>query len=157
MRRSMVGHCLSFGFGLTATLISLAVGRGGHFGVVVYAGLFTALVFEISCWLWRVVNPPPRKRRAAVGSTQAPPGAQRTWKVPPPLYAARVSDLGPTDCVRLRCECGRAEMLTAKMLSTAGVAPKQRVSDLGRRMRCGRCEERGCAIVSIRRERLAIA
>ena len=156
MRRSTVGHCFSFGFGLAAALTGLVVGKGDQLGVVAYAGLFTALGSEITCWLWREVNPPPRKRRVDLGSTQARRNAQRTQKVPAPLYAARVSDLGPTEYVRVTCECGRAEVLTAKILLATGVAPKQKVSDLGRRMRCRECEERGCAIVSIRRGRLAV-
>jgi hypothetical protein len=156
MRRSTVGHCVSFGFGLAVALTSLVVGKGDQLGLVAYAGLFTALVSEITCWLWQEVNPPPRKRRANLGSAQVRRNTQRTQKAPPPLYAARVSDLGPTEYVSVRCECGRAEVLTAKILFTTGVAPEQKVSDLGRRMRCRECEERGCAIVSIGRGRLAI-
>jgi hypothetical protein len=141
-------HSLTFGFGLAAALTSLVVGKSDQLQVAAYAALFTALVSEITCWLWCTVNPPPRKRRADLGSAQARRHAQRTQKVPPPLYAARVSDLGPTEYVRVRCECGRAEVLTAKMLLMIGAAPKQNVSDLGRRMRCRACEERGRAIVS---------
>jgi hypothetical protein len=156
MRRSTVGHCFSFGFGLAVALMSLVVGKGDQPSVAAYAGLFTALVSEITCWLWRELNPPPRKRRQDLGSAQVRRHAPQMRKIPPPLYAARISDLGPTEYVRVRCECGRAEVLTAKILLTTGVAPKQKVSDLGRRMRCRECEKRGCAIVSIRRGRLAI-
>jgi len=39
-----------------------------------------------------------------------------------PLYAARLEDLGPGDLVQLECVCGHSELLTAAMLSTAGVS-----------------------------------
>jgi hypothetical protein len=50
-----------------------------------------------------------------------------------PLYDARVSDLGPGDLVKVECACGHAELLTAAMLATAGVAPDLKVADLSRR------------------------
>ena len=53
MRRSTVGHGFSFGFSVTVALTSLLVGKGDEPWVVAYAGLFTALVSEITCWLWR--------------------------------------------------------------------------------------------------------
>jgi hypothetical protein len=64
MRRSTTGHCFSFGFGLAVAVTSFAVWNGDQPWVVAYAGLFTALVSETTCWLWRVVNLPSRKRRA---------------------------------------------------------------------------------------------
>jgi len=67
-----------------------------------------------------------------------------------PLYAARVSDLGPGDFVQVECLCGQTELLTAAMLATASVAPEQKVLDLGDRMRCRECDERGKPVVSIR-------
>ena len=67
-----------------------------------------------------------------------------------PLYAARVSDLGPGDFVQVDCPCGHTELLTRAMLATAGVASDQKVLDLGSRMRCRECDERGRAEVWIR-------
>ena len=67
-----------------------------------------------------------------------------------PFYAARVSDLGPCDFVYVDCACGHTERLTAAMLTTAGVGPDCKVQDLGSRMRCRECDERGRAVISIR-------
>jgi hypothetical protein len=67
-----------------------------------------------------------------------------------PLYAARVSDLGPGDFVQVECPCGHTKLLTAVMLATAGVAPDQKVIALGGRMRCRECDGRGRAGVSVR-------
>jgi hypothetical protein len=67
-----------------------------------------------------------------------------------PFYAARVSDLGPGDFLRLDCACGHIERLTAAMLTTAGVAPDSKVQDLGYRMRCRECDEKGRAAISLR-------
>jgi len=152
--RSMVGHYFSLGFGLTAVVASLAVGNGGEPWVAAYAGLLIALVSEITCWIWREVNPPPRKRPASVSATpvRGSTSTQQARRVP--LYAARVSDLGPTEAVQVRCECGRAEVLTAEMLLVSGVPAERKLTDLGRGMRCRRCEERGCALVSVSRGRL---
>jgi hypothetical protein len=36
----------------------------------------------------------------------------------------------------VECRCGLSELLTAAMLTTAGVAPDRKVLDLSRRMRC---------------------
>jgi hypothetical protein len=47
-----------------------------------------------------------------------------------PFYAARVSDLGPSDFVQLECACGHMERLTAAMLANAGVKPDRKVQDL---------------------------
>jgi hypothetical protein len=67
-----------------------------------------------------------------------------------PLYAARVDDLGPGDFVRIECAWGHIERLTAAMLTTAGVMPDIKVQDLGKRMRCRECDEKGRAVISIR-------
>jgi hypothetical protein len=64
-----------------------------------------------------------------------------------PLYAARAGDLGPGDFVQVECPCGHSELLTAAMLATAGVAPDRKVLDIGCRMRCRECDERGRAVV----------
>ena len=49
MQRSAVGHCFSFGFSVTGTLMSLLVGKGDEPWLVAYPGFFTALVSEITC------------------------------------------------------------------------------------------------------------
>jgi hypothetical protein len=67
-----------------------------------------------------------------------------------PLYAARVSDLGPGDFVQVECSCGHTELLTARMLATAGVAPDHKILDLSGRLRCRDCDERGRTVVSVR-------
>ena len=67
-----------------------------------------------------------------------------------PLYATRVSDLGSGDFVQVECPCGHSELLTAAMLATAGVAADRKVLDLGGRLRCRECDERGRAVVSVR-------
>ena len=59
--------------------------------------------------------------------------------------------LGPSDFVHVECACGHTERLTAAMLSTAGVGPDERVQGLERRMRCRECDEKGRAVISIRR------
>ena len=66
-----------------------------------------------------------------------------------PFYAARVSDLGPGDLVQVECVCGHTERLTAAMLTTAGLAPDERVRGLESRMRCRECDEKGRAVISI--------
>jgi hypothetical protein len=41
-----------------------------------------------------------------------------------PPYDARISDLGPDDVVKVEClACDHADLLTAAMLNTVGVAP----------------------------------
>jgi hypothetical protein len=59
-----------------------------------------------------------------------------------PLYAARVADLGAGDFVQVDCACGHVELLTARMLATAGVAPDWKVLDLPGRLRCRECDAR---------------
>lgn len=150
--RSIVSHYFSLGFGLTAVVASLVVGDGGEPWLAAYAGLLIFFVSEITGWIWREVNPAPRKRRASVSSTQM--GGRPQQARPVPLYAAQVSDLGPTEAVQVRCECGRTEVLTTEMLLAIGVRAERKLTDLGRGMRCRRCEERGCALVSVSRGRL---
>jgi hypothetical protein len=53
------------------------------------------------------------------------------------------SDLGPGDLVWVGCARGDAELLTAAMLATPGVGPERKVLDLGPRMCCRECDERG--------------
>jgi hypothetical protein len=66
-----------------------------------------------------------------------------------PFYAARVSDLGPSDFVLVECICGHTERLTAAMLTSTGVKPDRKVQELGSRMRCRECDEKGRAVISI--------
>jgi len=65
-----------------------------------------------------------------------------------PDLKKRALDLGGEGLVALALFAGL--LLTAAMLATAGVAPEQKVLDLGDRMRCRECDERGRAVVSIR-------
>jgi len=67
-----------------------------------------------------------------------------------PLYGARLEDLGPGDLVDLECVCGHSELLTAAMLSTAGVKPSDGLADLAPRLRCRECDERGKVMISVR-------
>ena len=67
-----------------------------------------------------------------------------------PLYAARIADLGLGDFVQVECACGHVELLTARMLATAGVVPDQKVLDLPGRLRCRECDARGRVVVSIK-------
>lgn len=50
----------------------------------------------------------------------------------------RLEDLGPGDLVHLECVCGHREVLTASMLSTAGVRASDKLVDL-----LPECEARG--------------
>ncbi len=68
-----------------------------------------------------------------------------------PLYAARVSDLGPGDFVHVECVCGHDLMITADTLTQGlRLGPDERITDLARRLRCRECDVRGKAVVSIR-------
>lgn len=66
------------------------------------------------------------------------------------LFEARLEHLGPGDLVIVECACGHSELLTAGMLTTAGVKPYQTILDLQYRLRCRECDERGKVLVSIR-------
>jgi len=66
-----------------------------------------------------------------------------------PLYAARLSDLGPDDFVQVEFGCGHVELLTAAMLATAGVGPDHKVLDIQARLKCRDCRWRGRAVVSV--------
>ena len=66
------------------------------------------------------------------------------------LYEARLEDLRPGDLVKLECLCGHSELLTASMLTTAGVKPYQNILDLRLKLRCRECDVRGKAVISIR-------
>jgi hypothetical protein len=66
------------------------------------------------------------------------------------FYDARLKDLGPNDFVYAECRCGRNDLLTRGMLKTAGVKLDDKLMDLGWRMRCHRCNQRGRVTISIR-------
>jgi len=59
-------------------------------------------------------------------------------------------NLGPGDLVQLECVCGHSELLTAAMLSMAGVKASDKLVDLAPRLRCRECDARGRAVMSIR-------
>jgi hypothetical protein len=63
-----------------------------------------------------------------------------------PFLAARVSDLGPGDCVQV----ARGGASDGSELTTASVGPDEKVQDLGSRTRCRECDEKGRAVISIR-------
>jgi hypothetical protein len=68
-----------------------------------------------------------------------------------PLYAARIEDLGPGDFVKVDCAaCSHTALLTSEFLARLGLESRQKVLDLGDRVRCRRCGVRGRAVVSIK-------
>jgi hypothetical protein len=155
MRRSRVSRCVSIGSGLAVAAAVLVAGGSEVVWLAAFAGLSTALIGEIAGWLWRDTH--PRKRRVAHRAAAQGAAQQKrpTAPVQIPVYAAQVGDLGPNDFVRIECMCGRAEVLTSETLATAGVAPGRKLTDLGHRMRCRDCVERGCAIVSVKQGKRA--
>lgn len=60
-----------------------------------------------------------------------------------PLYAARITDLGPGDFPVVESLCGHAERLTARMLATAGAGADDKIANLAPRLRCRECDDRG--------------
>jgi len=70
-----------------------------------------------------------------------------------PLYAARIQDLGPGDCVKVECmACGHVELLPADKLRVKGqpLPSYTPVLDLERRLRCVECDAKGKAMVSVK-------
>lgn len=69
-----------------------------------------------------------------------------------PLYAARVSDLGPGDFVRVWCvSCGHEAFLPpTTLLHGLHLRPETLVLDLEPKLRCRECDEKGKALVSVR-------
>ena len=60
-------------------------------------------------------------------------------------------DLGPDDLVHVEClRCDHSELLTAAMLSTAGLLSYTVILDLRRQMRCRGCDARRHVDISIR-------
>jgi hypothetical protein len=55
-----------------------------------------------------------------------------------PLYAARIADFRPGDFVQVDCACGHVELLTARMLATAGIAPDRAVQQISPAQRRGK-------------------
>lgn len=80
---------------------------------------------------------------------------ERTWqehgaRIVVPLYAARIGDLGFDDAVQVECGCGHIELLTAAMLSTAGVGQDTKLLDLQRRLKCRECRWKGRGLVAVK-------
>jgi hypothetical protein len=68
-----------------------------------------------------------------------------------PLYAARVSDLGPGDFVHVECVCGHSELILASGLQQGlRLPPFMPVLDLQYRLRCRECDRRGRVAVLIK-------
>jgi hypothetical protein len=68
-----------------------------------------------------------------------------------PFYAARVSDLGTGDFVRVECACGHQELIPAMALTQGlRLSPDARIVDLEPRLRCRECDAKGKAVVSVR-------
>ena len=67
------------------------------------------------------------------------------------LYAARVSDLGPGDFVKVECvACGHGELIPATgLLHGLRLPPTTRILDLEPQLRCRECDATGRAVVSI--------
>jgi hypothetical protein len=70
----------------------------------------------------------------------------------PPLYLARIGDLGKGDLVKVTCgACDHVALLTPEsLLMRLGGNRGGKVLDLQDRLRCRRCGRRGRAVVSIR-------
>jgi len=69
----------------------------------------------------------------------------------PPLYAARIEDLGLGDFVKVDCAaCHHVAVLTPEALLRVGLSPAAKVLDLKGRLRCRGCGRKGRAVVSIK-------
>lgn len=66
-----------------------------------------------------------------------------------PLYMARLSDLKPGDMVRAECPCGHDGLIEPAALTALGLRPYDRILDLAPRLRCGQCDRRGRAMVTV--------
>ena len=68
-----------------------------------------------------------------------------------PLYAARISDLGSGDFVKVDCAaCHHVALLTPEFLPRLGLSRQAKVLDLKKRVRCRRYGARGRAVVSVK-------
>jgi len=56
------------------------------------------------------------------------------------MYEARVEDMSAADRLRIECTCGRIVLIAVNGL---GLPPYLRVRELGRRLKCENCGERG--------------
>ena len=69
-----------------------------------------------------------------------------------PLYAARVSDLKPGDFMIVECtSCGHDGLINPSALPSLGLGPNERIVDLVPRLRCREGDQKGEAVVSIKR------
>jgi hypothetical protein len=69
----------------------------------------------------------------------------------PPLYAARIEDLGQGDFVKVDCAaCQHVALLKPEVLLRVGLSPTAKVLDLKGRLRCRGCGRKGRAVVSIK-------
>lgn len=61
-----------------------------------------------------------------------------------PLHAARLSDLGQGDFVKVDCAaCHHVALLTPEALVRMGLLPATKVLDLNSRLRCRECGSKG--------------
>jgi hypothetical protein len=69
----------------------------------------------------------------------------------PPLYAARIEDLGPGDFVKVDCAaCQHVALLTPEALLRSGLSPAAKVLDLKGRLGCRACGRKGRAVGSVK-------
>jgi hypothetical protein len=69
----------------------------------------------------------------------------------PPLYLARIGDLGRGDLVKVECAaCNHVALLTPEFLLRLGLILQAKVVDLKTRVRCRGCGAKGRAVVSIK-------
>jgi hypothetical protein len=68
-----------------------------------------------------------------------------------PLYAARVSDLGPGDFLRVECACGHDALIhPSAPTQSLRLRPEEKILDLAPRMRCRECDAWGKVAVGVR-------
>ena len=67
-----------------------------------------------------------------------------------PLYAKRVSDLGPREWVVLECACGHVGMMTkSQLLEIPRVKPNWNVLGLQLVVRCLACRKKGRVMITV--------
>jgi hypothetical protein len=66
------------------------------------------------------------------------------------LYDACVEDLRHSDYVLVECTCSHTQLLTRSMLERYHPQPRERIMELGSRMRCRQCDARGKVSISIK-------
>jgi ribosomal protein S27E len=68
-----------------------------------------------------------------------------------PIYDPRVADLVPGDFLEVRCACGNEALIPqSALLQKLRLRRDDRIADLGLRLRCRECGERGKVMVSVR-------